>query len=314
MGWLFMGLGSGERMVRVGHAHAVGRAESATAARAMTGDGLSETKGLEVFGAVRRGTHCCHVFQTQDDVGESLLPFFRAGLEANELCLWLTHEPLPDDLAGRVLRQGIPACDRYLADGRIEIAPAREWYLRDGVFSVARALQALDEKLTHALADGYDGLRASGNMAWLAKDDWKRFDEYERVVDDSFGGKSLTAMCSYPVDMCGVAEVLDLSRTHHSAIAKRGDNWEVIECRCPPSPSVSYLSLTSRERQVFLLAADGLTNGQIAERLSISVRTVESHRASFMRKLGLRHQTDLVRYAILSGLVTTGSDGNWDRE
>ncbi|TMB50655.1 MAG: helix-turn-helix transcriptional regulator, partial [Deltaproteobacteria bacterium] len=51
------------------------------------------------------------------------------------------------------------------------------------------------------------------------------------------------------------------------------------------------------------LAAGGFTNPQIAKHLSISVRTVESYRASFMRKLGLRHQTDVVRYALRSGTL-----------
>ena len=57
-------------------------------------------------------------------------------------------------------------------------------------------------------------------------------------------------------------------------------------------------ALTDRERQVFHLAAEGLTNPQIAERLSLSVRTVEMHRAHLMKKLGLKSQTELVKYAL----------------
>jgi DNA-binding NarL/FixJ family response regulator len=49
---------------------------------------------------------------------------------------------------------------------------------------------------------------------------------------------------------------------------------------------------------VFRAAAEGLTNPQIAARFRISVRTAESHRANLMRKLGLRTQTALVRYAL----------------
>ena len=129
------------------------------------------------------------------------------------------------------------------------------------------------------------------------------------MLNDSLGAKPFTALCSYPLETCGAVEVLEVSRTHHYAIVKRGGNWEVIECRPPPKPSVSYLSLTTREREVLLLAAEGLTNPQIATQLSISVRTVESHRASFMHKLDLRHQTDLVRYAILGGLLPIAALG-----
>lgn len=65
-----------------------------------------------------------------------------------------------------------------------------------------------------------------------------------------------------------------------------------------------YETLTDREREVLHLAAEGLTNTEIAARLSLSPRTVENHRASMMRKLGLGNQTELVRYAIKRGIVS----------
>ncbi len=64
-----------------------------------------------------------------------------------------------------------------------------------------------------------------------------------------------------------------------------------------------YETLTTREREVLFLAAEGHTNPKIARRLSIGVRTVESHRANLMRKLRLRNQTELVRYAVQRGLL-----------
>lgn len=64
-----------------------------------------------------------------------------------------------------------------------------------------------------------------------------------------------------------------------------------------------YKTLTTRERQVLQLAAEGRTNAQIATRLTIGRRTVENHRANMMRKLKLRQQTELVRYAIRKGIL-----------
>jgi len=64
-----------------------------------------------------------------------------------------------------------------------------------------------------------------------------------------------------------------------------------------------YDSLSSREREVLQLAAHGYTNAEIAERLFISRRTVETHRANAMRKLGLRTQIDLLRYALQRGIL-----------
>ncbi|HXT19447.1 MAG TPA: response regulator transcription factor [Thermoanaerobaculia bacterium] len=65
-----------------------------------------------------------------------------------------------------------------------------------------------------------------------------------------------------------------------------------------------YGSLTEREREVLHLAAGGLRNREIASQLGISPRTVESHRAHLMAKLGLRREADLVRYALRRGIVS----------
>jgi two-component system, NarL family, response regulator NreC len=64
-----------------------------------------------------------------------------------------------------------------------------------------------------------------------------------------------------------------------------------------------YETLTERERDVLYLAAQGFTSAEIADQLSIGVRTIETHRASLMRKLGLRSPTDLVRYALRRGII-----------
>ena len=64
-----------------------------------------------------------------------------------------------------------------------------------------------------------------------------------------------------------------------------------------------YDTLTTRERQVLNLAAEGYTVPEVASRLSISPRTVGSHRENLMRKLDLHTQTDIVRYALERGIL-----------
>jgi DNA-binding NarL/FixJ family response regulator len=78
---------------------------------------------------------------------------------------------------------------------------------------------------------------------------------------------------------------------------------EAFVARARAEPADVYDTLTTREREILQLAAEGGTNAQMAERLSISARTVEKHRANAMRKLGLRNHTDLVRYALRRGLL-----------
>ncbi len=69
------------------------------------------------------------------------------------------------------------------------------------------------------------------------------------------------------------------------------------------APADPHDLLTPRERQALQLAAEGLSNAEIAARLSISPRTAEMHRASALRKLGLKSQADLIRYALRRGMI-----------
>jgi Response regulator containing a CheY-like receiver domain and an HTH DNA-binding domain len=67
--------------------------------------------------------------------------------------------------------------------------------------------------------------------------------------------------------------------------------------------SESYEDLTEREREVLQLLAMGMTNQQVADKLVLSVRTVETHRARIMDKLGIKGRAALVAYAKRRGLV-----------
>jgi DNA-binding NarL/FixJ family response regulator len=62
--------------------------------------------------------------------------------------------------------------------------------------------------------------------------------------------------------------------------------------------------ITNREREILQLVAEGNTNVQISKKLNISSRTVETHRANMMNKLGLSSQADVIHFAIQNGLVS----------
>jgi two-component system, NarL family, response regulator NreC len=90
----------------------------------------------------------------------------------------------------------------------------------------------------------------------------------------------------------GVEAILS-SITHKNG--KNGENGAVDDM---------YEKLTVREREILQLAAEGQDRKAVAKRLFISQRTVETHRAHILHKLGLHSQTDLVRFAIRKGIIT----------
>jgi two-component system response regulator NreC len=65
----------------------------------------------------------------------------------------------------------------------------------------------------------------------------------------------------------------------------------------------SFNGLTNREREVLQLVAEGHANKEIAELLSLSVRTVQNHRAHIMEKLGMHDRSELIKYAIVKGII-----------
>lgn len=71
-----------------------------------------------------------------------------------------------------------------------------------------------------------------------------------------------------------------------------------VEAQEPPAGD-----LTAREQEVLTLIAQGLSNGEIAEQLVISAKTVDRHRENIMRKLNLHNRVDLVKYALRKGLI-----------
>jgi two-component system response regulator NreC len=76
-----------------------------------------------------------------------------------------------------------------------------------------------------------------------------------------------------------------------------------LGARLAATAGVTPPELTDRELEVLRLIARGQTNREVAERLFLSVRTVETHRARLQRKLGVSRRSDLVEYALERGLV-----------
>jgi two-component system, NarL family, response regulator NreC len=79
---------------------------------------------------------------------------------------------------------------------------------------------------------------------------------------------------------------------------------EAYQAKAKAATLDRYETLTTREREVLQLTAEGRTNAEIAARLGISARTAETHRANLMHKLVLHTQADLIRYALRRGIIS----------
>ncbi len=187
--------------------------------------------GISVVGNVPWGTHFCHFYETKQDLLDTLVPYFKAGLEGKEFCVWVlsNSELMTVEEAKEALAQAVPDLDKRLTAEDIEILNGLDWYLEENVFNLERVTRAWDAKLKRALARGYDGMRVSGDTFWLEEKDWKDFCAYEKQLNDSITDQPMTVLCTYPLAKSGAGEILDVMQAHRFAIARRQGEWEIIE-------------------------------------------------------------------------------------
>lgn len=143
--------------------------------------------GIALIGNVPWGSHFCQFYQTKKDLLDILVPYFKAGLESNEFCMWVTSEPLGVEDAKKAMKKAVPQFEQYVKSGQIEIIPYDQWYTKGGRFDERRVLKGWVGRLNGALKKGFDGLRLTGNTFWIEKKDWKAFTAYEAAVDSVIG-------------------------------------------------------------------------------------------------------------------------------
>ena len=238
--------------------------------------------GIDVIGPVPWGTHFCQFYQTKADLLDTLVPYFKAGLENNEFCMWITAGPLSAQEARQAMRLAVPDFTDRLAKSQIEILPHTDWYLKGGSFDQQRVLDGWVDKLNGALAAGYAGLRLTGNTFWLEKQDWKSFTDYEAAINDVIGRYHMLALCTYSLDKCGAAEVMDVIRNHELALVRKEGKWELVENAVYKQARQTLMESERKYRQlmeslqegVWVIDTDAYTtfvNPRMAEMLGYSV-------------------------------------------
>ena len=189
----------------------------------------SRRSAVGLDGLLRWGDHVCHFFRSANDLGEVLVPYFKAGLELNELCVWVTSTPYGKDRAASEMRAAVSDFDRRSAAGQIQIFDHDEWYPKLAAMSSAERIQVWLSGKDEALALGYAGLRASGNASFLDESNWEDFQVYERAVDAAFKDQRILALCSYCMDGCSADALVEVRRSHAFSLAKHHGRWNLIE-------------------------------------------------------------------------------------
>src|SRR5215469_5489606 len=96
----------------------------------MPGESMSAhaPSGLDFAGELPWGAHVCQFFRTGDDLRDTLVPYFKAGLENNERCLLVAMDPFSADDARSALRSAVADFDRREKAKQIEVHDVHAWY------------------------------------------------------------------------------------------------------------------------------------------------------------------------------------------
>ena len=195
-----------------------------------------------VHGAVGAAwsTHGCLFYETKQDLLETLIPFFKGGLEHGESCLWIVSTPVSIQEAQQALRQAVPEFDRFLSEQRIELTSYE---------SMRRVSDSLHEKLAKALARGLSGLRVGRNAGYLERQHGVSIPDFENELNKATATSPLTILCAYPIAQSGAAELLEATNAHPVCATVRKGDWEFIETPALKEAKAAIKSLNQRLEQ-----------------------------------------------------------------
>src|SRR6266550_1285453 len=118
--------------------------------------------GIQGVGKIAWGSHFCNFYDNQIDLADCLVPFFKAGLDNNEMGFWITSDPLNARDARQLLGKLQPDLADREASGQITILDFTDWYLDRTGSVTAEALRESLERLAAAQQRGLAGVRMSG--------------------------------------------------------------------------------------------------------------------------------------------------------
>jgi DNA-binding CsgD family transcriptional regulator len=262
--------------------------------------------GIPLMDDVPWGSHLCVFYQTRDDLFDAGACYFEAGLQENELCVWLIPDSLDAEQARAKLAAAVEDAPRHIAEGRMQLLPAAAL----GPFDLREREKLWAAKLDQALASGYEGLRAAGDASVVG--DRELLQEYERDLHDLLGDKPVLGLCTYALDTALAEDVFDVVRAHNLTVARRRGQWQFMETpeleranaqirnlddalAILSHPFPGHELLTERERMVLAFLVKGASSKEAARDLGISPRTIDFHRANIIEKLGARNTADAIR-------------------
>ncbi len=249
--------------------------------------------------------HVCHIYENDSECFEIAANFFLHGIKAGKTCVYISDRPAPPDLLKRLEGHGVKHVGKTRAFEEIILGNFLKEPRRPDTF-----LSHIEKSIEKTAKKGGRPLRV---LMSLNTDPFFSLTPSERMwIKASLNKLSLEKpvimLTQHNVERISSKELLAIFRTHPT-IVERGvvysspfymEPGELM--REGENELDKFGMLSGKEKKVLGLITSGLSNSAIAKELSISIKTVETHRANIMKKLDIHNLVDLVKYSMRKGL------------
>jgi PAS domain S-box-containing protein len=176
--------------------------------------------GISLIDNLPWGSHFCQFYQTGKDLLDIFVPYFRAGLESNELCVWVASGFPGVEDAKKALEEAVPRFRDYLEKGQMEIIHHDRWSAGGGT-----SVEAVLSRVDRAVTAGLEGLRLACTVS-PEKKGGRAFSCFATEAISRYNVIALFAYSRGDFDAIGLMEVV---KNHRCALMRNADKWEVIQ-------------------------------------------------------------------------------------
>lgn len=161
------------------------------------------------------GDHLCSIYKSKEEQFSTVAPFIKKGLDNHQQCAYIVDENSKEEVIAELDKRGIES-KKYIETNQLLLLTKRETYLKDGSFDPDRMIALLRETEKNALAEGYSGLRVTGEMTWVLEGmpGSDKLIEYESKLNDFFPNSKSTAICQYNENKFKPEILVEVIHTH----------------------------------------------------------------------------------------------------
>ena len=168
------------------------------------------------------------MYSSKADYADILIPFIKAGLLNNELCLWIYSQNMSYEQIKEIIGEFINDIDVFLESGQLKLISCLEWYMEDNSFNELRVNKKWNEFIRYALNNGFDGMRAVGDTSWLEKSYFRAFSNYEHNINKIISELPFIVICLYHVDKLDTYEIATIIKNHSYVITRHNNDLQII--------------------------------------------------------------------------------------